>query len=180
MGGFGGKHVLVVGGAGFVGSRLVRRLLADEPRRILVVDNLLSSERENLPAAAAITFVEGSIADDRVLAGITDDLDYVFHLATYHGNQSSIADPLADHEHNTLTSLKLFRHLSRFRRLTKVVYASAGCSVAAKTFGILAGEGINIQGISTSEIKISCIIDKEDGPKALQIVHDAFELGNAT
>ena len=36
---------------------------------------------------------------------------------------------------------------------------------------------MNIQNITTSEIKISCIIDKENGPKALQIVHDAFELG---
>ncbi len=34
--------------------------------------------------------------------------DFVFHLCTYHGNQSSIHDPLADHEHNQLTTLKLF------------------------------------------------------------------------
>ncbi len=36
---------------------------------------------------------------------------------------------------------------------------------------------MNIQNITTSEIKISCIIDKEQAPKALQIVHDAFDLG---
>ena len=35
---------------------------------------------------------------------------------------------------------------------------------------------VNIQNISTSEIKISCIITKEQGAKALQVVHDAFEL----
>ena len=40
----------------------------------------------------------------------------------------------------------------------------------------LADAKINIQNITTSEIKISCIISKDDGPKALQIVHDAFEL----
>jgi aspartate kinase len=38
---------------------------------------------------------------------------------------------------------------------------------------------VNIQNITTSEIKISCIIDKEQSAKALQIVHDAFELGRA-
>jgi aspartate kinase len=38
---------------------------------------------------------------------------------------------------------------------------------------------VNIQNITTSEIKISCIIDKEQGNTALQTVHDAFELGNA-
>ena len=50
--------------------------------------------------------------------------------------------------------------------------------VAQRMFKALADAGVNIQNITTSEIKISCIIDKENGPKALQIVHDAFELGN--
>ena len=51
--------------------------------------------------------------------------------------------------------------------------------VAQRMFKALADAKVNIQNITTSEIKISCIIDKEDGAKALQIVHDAFELGNA-
>jgi len=49
--------------------------------------------------------------------------------------------------------------------------------VAAKMFGALAREKINIQNISTSEIRISCIVAKEDGEKALRAVHAAFELG---
>jgi aspartate kinase len=49
--------------------------------------------------------------------------------------------------------------------------------VAAKMFGALAKEKVNIQNISTSEIRISCIIAKEDGDKALRAVHEAFELG---
>ena len=126
--------MLVVGGAGFVGSNLVGMLLQGEPAQVVVIDNLLSSERENLPASLKIEFVQGSIADDSVLASIADTFDYVFHLATYHGNQSSIADPLADHENNTLTTLKLMNHMKEFKRLKKVVYSSAGCSVAKKTF----------------------------------------------
>ena len=63
------------------------------------------------------------------------DLDYVFHLACYHGNQSSIRDPLADHDNNTLTSLKLFERLKDITSLQKVVYAAAGCAVAEKTYG---------------------------------------------
>lgn len=124
------RKVLVVGGAGFVGSNLVAELLGrgDE---VLVVDNLLSSERDNVPGGA--TFVEASINDDEVLAALPADLTHAFHLATYHGNQSSMADPLADHEHNTLTSLKLFLRLSEMS-LEKVVYAGAGCTVAEKTF----------------------------------------------
>jgi aspartate kinase len=46
-------------------------------------------------------------------------------------------------------------------------------------FSALAQAGVNIQNISTSEIKISCIIAKDQGAKALQTVHDAFELGKA-
>jgi aspartate kinase len=48
--------------------------------------------------------------------------------------------------------------------------------VAQRMFKALADAKINIQNITTSEIKISCIIVKEDGAKALQIIHDAFEL----
>jgi aspartate kinase len=51
--------------------------------------------------------------------------------------------------------------------------------VAQRMFSALAEAKINIQNITTSEIKISCIIDKDDGGRALQIVHDAFELGKA-
>ena len=51
--------------------------------------------------------------------------------------------------------------------------------VAQRMFKALADAKINIQNITTSEIKISCIIDKEQGAKALQIVHDAFELEKA-
>jgi aspartate kinase len=51
--------------------------------------------------------------------------------------------------------------------------------VAAKMFGALAREKVNIQNISTSEIRISCIIAKEDAEKALKAVHAAFDLGKA-
>ena len=129
-----GQKILVVGGAGFVGSNLVRALLPSSPRQVLVVDNLLSAERENLPDDPAVELIEASINDTDVLAGLPRDLDYVFHLSTYHGNQSSMADPLADHEHNTLTTLNLFEALKDHDRIQRVVYASAGCTVAEKTF----------------------------------------------
>lgn len=133
---FAQSHVLVVGGAGFVGSNLVKLLLADHTDiQVTVVDNLLSAERENLPDDDRLTFLHGSITDDAILARLEDTIDYVFHLATFHGNQSSIHDPLKDHENNTLTTLKLMHHLRDHKRLKKLVYSSAGCSVAEKTFG---------------------------------------------
>jgi UDP-glucose 4-epimerase len=130
----GGSSALVVGGAGFVGGNLVRELLARDASRVLVVDNLLSAERENVPDDPRVELVEASIADERVLAELHDEFDYVFHLATYHGNQSSIADPLADHEHNLLTTLRLFERIKGFERLRKVVYAASGCTFAPHTY----------------------------------------------
>ncbi|HLO76063.1 MAG TPA: NAD-dependent epimerase/dehydratase family protein [Magnetospirillum sp.] len=131
---FSDARLLVVGGAGFVGSNLVARLLEHRPREIVVVDNLLSSDAGNLPDDARVRFVLGSITDDRILRELPDDLDFAWHLACYHGNQSSIHDPMADHDNNALTSLKLFDRLKDIRALKKVVYAAAGCAVAEKTF----------------------------------------------
>lgn len=131
---FAGRSVMVVGGAGFVGSSLSRMLLRADIRSLTIVDNFLSSERSNVPDDSRVTLIGGSIADDAVLTRLPNDLDYVWHLACYHGNQSSIYDPIADHDNNTFTSLKLFQALSRRSNLAKVVYSAAGCAVAAKTF----------------------------------------------
>ena len=131
---FAEAKVLVVGGAGFVGSNLVHQILEQSPREVIVVDNLLSSDVANIPSDARVRFVFGSITDDKILAELPEDLDYAFHLACYHGNQSSIANPLADHDNNTLTSLKLFERLKDIKSLKKVVYAAAACAVAEKTY----------------------------------------------
>jgi UDP-glucose 4-epimerase len=131
---FNGATILVVGGAGFVGSNLVRMLLEQDPKKIIIVDNLLSADLSNVPDDRRVDFIAKSITDDAVLAELPDDLDFCFHLACYHGNQSSIADPLADHANNTLTTLKLFERLRSIKSLHKVVYAAAGCAVAEKTF----------------------------------------------
>jgi UDP-glucose 4-epimerase len=132
--GFSGARVLIVGGAGFVGSNLVHQLLEQDPREIIIVDNLLSSDVANIPADTRVRFVFGSITEDRNLAALPSDLDYAFHLACFHGNQSSIADPFADHENNTLTSLKLFDRIKDIKNLKKIVYAAAACAVAEKTY----------------------------------------------
>jgi nucleoside-diphosphate-sugar epimerase len=131
---FNDATILVVGGAGFVGSNLVHQILEENPKQIIVVDNLLSSETANIPSDDRVRFVFGSITDDKILAGLPEDLDYAFHLACFHGNQSSIADPLADHDNNTLTSLKLFDRLKDIKSMRKVVYAAAACAVAEKTY----------------------------------------------
>lgn len=131
---FDGTTVLVTGGAGFVGSNLCRFLLESTAvRRIVVVDNFMSSEPGNIPIDPRVDLVVGSVADPRTIAKISKKLDYVFHLACFHGNQSSIHDPILDHDNNSLTSLMLFDHLKHNEDIRKVVYAAAGCAVAVKT-----------------------------------------------
>ena len=130
------SKILVVGGAGFVGSNLVKLILKENTDvQITVVDNLLSAEKENLPLEdSRLTFWEHSITEDFILNKIDDTFDYIFHLSTFHGNQSSIHDPLKDHENNTLTTLKLMNHIKDFKNLKKIVYSAAGCSAAKKTY----------------------------------------------
>jgi aspartate kinase len=73
-----------------------------------------------------------------------------------------------------------FAQLSTHEDMGKVSIIGAGMrshpGVAAKVFGVLAAEGVNIDMISTSPIKISCVIDGEHVPRAVQALHSAFEL----
>ena len=130
------SKVLITGGAGFVGSNLSHYLLDNfDLDELIIVDNLISSEMVNVPKEKNVTFIFGSIADDSILNHLPNNINYVFHLSCYHGNQSSIANPLEDHKNNNLTSLKLFEVISKFKNLQAVVYAAAGCAVAEKKYG---------------------------------------------
>ena len=126
--------VLVIGGAGFVGSNLCHKLLNEGVDSVVIVDNLLSAEPDNIPLDSRVKFILGSIADDRVLAKLDSSYDYIFHLATYHGNQSSIADPIIDHQNNNITTLKLCEKFKDAKGLKNLVYSSAGCTVAKKVY----------------------------------------------
>jgi UDP-glucose 4-epimerase len=80
----GNSRILVIGGAGFVGSHIVDQLLDEPVREIVVLDNLVRGTRENLSSAAAddrVSIVEGSILDTDLLSELMAGTDYVFHLA---------------------------------------------------------------------------------------------------
>jgi aspartate kinase len=69
-------------------------------------------------------------------------------------------------------------------RVAKVSIVGVGMrshsGVASKMFGTLAGEGINIQMISTSEIAVSCVIEDKYAELAVRALHEAFEVGRGS
>ena len=154
---FENSKVLVVGGAGFVGSNLVKMLLNENKNiKVVVVDNLLSAEKENLPNDARLEFIQDTITSDKVLAKLDDSFDYVWHLSTFHGNQSSIHDPLKDHENNTLTTLKLMNHMKDYKNLKKMVYSDSIIKIFFKKESYTKAD---VESISSSDPTISITIE---------------------
>ena len=128
------KHSVVIGGAGFVGSWVVDEILKDPSTRVTIVDNLISSEKWNISTDPRVNFIEGSAADINVLKSIKDKVDYVYQLACFHGNQSSIVRPLDDFENGLKTTLVTLEWVKTLNPQARVIYSGAGCAVAEKTW----------------------------------------------
>ncbi len=128
------SNSLVVGGAGFVGSWVVETLLKETNGEIFIVDNLLSSEKSNISTDKRVHFIHGSASEETVLDKVDVHLDKVFHLACFHGNQSSIFDPLMDLENNMKPTLTVLNWVEKRAPKARVVYTGAGCAVAPKTW----------------------------------------------
>lgn len=78
------SNILVIGGAGFVGSHIVDQLVCEPVRKIVVLDNLVRGSRFNLEFALRdprVSLVEGSLLDRELLNSLMHRTDYVFHLA---------------------------------------------------------------------------------------------------
>lgn len=131
---FANADILIVGGAGFVGSNLTKYLLAEtDVNQITIIDNFLSSDPENLPNDSRVRVIEGSASEALTLNKISEDTNFIFQLACFHGNQSSIANPLLDLQNNLLPNLMVYDRAKTLGKLEKVVYSAAGCAVAEKT-----------------------------------------------
>jgi UDP-glucose 4-epimerase len=124
-----GQTVLITGGAGCIGSNLTRSLISVEAGKIIVMDDLSSSYKWNVPNRASVEFVHGSVLDENVLKKVfSEKPSFVFHLAALFANQNSIDHPETDLMVNGLGTLKLLQH-SHLAKAEKFVFASSGCSV---------------------------------------------------
>ena len=74
---FESSKILIVGGAGFVGSNLAHYLCKSNPSKIFIVDNLISSDVTNLPKSDFVEFIYGSINKQEILYRIPKDIGII-------------------------------------------------------------------------------------------------------
>jgi len=124
-------HVLVTGGAGFIGSHMVDSLLRDGCS-VTVIDNFDPFYARSLKLAnmarhrdsSAWRLVEGDIRDAALLASLPDDIDVIVHLAAAAGVRPSIADPVRYQEINVGGTRNLLE-LARARGIRQFVFGSS-------------------------------------------------------
>ena len=114
---------LVTGGAGFIGSNIVKQLLADG-HQVTVIDNLLSGYRANLDPFPQIEFIEADIRDSDAMTRAMQGVEVVFHLAASVGNKRSIDRPIEDAEINVIGTLRVLE-AARHAKARKVVFSSS-------------------------------------------------------
>jgi aspartate kinase len=134
------------------------------------------------PGIAAKIFADiaaANIVVDDIIQNVMDDNTANISFTVEHGDLSDIR-PVCDRLCKELGANAAAIYHGDLAKVSVVgVGMRVHTGVAQLMFKTLADAKINIQNITTSEIKISCIINRDDGPKALQLVHDAFELGKA-
>ena len=114
-------HVLITGGAGFIGSHLAFFYL-NKKISVTVVDNLSTGFEENIPSGAH--FIRQDITEAGWTSLLSKDIDYVIHLAAQSSGEISFEDPLYDVRTNTVGTLELLKW-SHENRIKKFIFASS-------------------------------------------------------
>lgn len=129
------KKILVTGGAGFIGSNLVKQLIADN-NSVTVLDNFMSGYRSNLDSFPGIQIIEGDIRDKNAVEKAMRGAEIVFHLAASVGNKRSIDQPILDAEINVMGTLQVLEAARKTGVRKIVTSSSAGIFGELKTIPI--------------------------------------------
>jgi UDP-glucose 4-epimerase len=125
---YAGKTVLVTGGAGAIGSNLSRELVK-LGARVLILDDLSSGQRWNVPSCQGVLFSEGDILDEVKLKRVFFERpQIVYHLAAFFANQNSLDHPERDLMVNGMGMLRVLEY-SLLSGVERFVFASSGCTV---------------------------------------------------
>ncbi|MEJ2359632.1 MAG: NAD-dependent epimerase/dehydratase family protein [Deinococcales bacterium] len=117
-------RITVTGGAGFIGSHLVDRLLAGG-HHVVVLDDFSTGHRSNLPIDhPRLRVLEGDAADPRAAAAATDGSKAVYHLAAVASVQASMEEPVRTHRANLIATLIMLEAASG-AGAQRFVYASS-------------------------------------------------------
>lgn len=115
------KKVLVTGGAGFIGSNLVDKLI-ERGDKVVIIDNLSTGKKENINPQA--DFHELDILDLEKIKSLFTGIDYVFHLAAFARVQPSIEDPITANNINLNGTLNVLE-AARQAKVKKLVYSAS-------------------------------------------------------
>ena len=144
-----GKRVLITGGAGAIGSNLTRNLCESGAGLVIVLDDLSSGYRWNLPSAKNLMFVHGSVLDEVKLKRVFfEKPQVIFHLAAFFANQNSIDHPESDIMVNGMGTLRVLEY-AQLSRIERVVFASSGCSIYGSTAPLPLREEFMSMNLST-------------------------------
>lgn len=119
-----GKHVLVTGGAGFIGSHLVDTLVARDAR-VTVFDDFSTGFREYVPAREGLRVVEGDLLDESLVASAMRGVDFVFHLAANADIKDNLKEPRKCIGQNVVATQNVLEAM-RAAGVRDVAFASTG------------------------------------------------------
>lgn len=117
------RKIVVTGGAGFIGSHLLRALL-HSGYRVAVLDNYATGTPSNLPSCPGLDVVEGSILDSEAVSRALAGASAVFHLAAIPSVGRSVREPVTTHEVNATGTLKLLESCHALG-ISRFVYAAS-------------------------------------------------------
>ena len=127
--------ILITGGAGFIGSHLVEKLLIKN-NEILIIDNLMTGKKENLSFEGNYELFIDDLGSEKSLNKVTEfNPDICFHLAAQASVVISVSNPALDFDHNILQPILLLKTLLK-TDCKKFVFSSSG--------GTIFGEPVNV------------------------------------